>query len=68
MRSYLALPLLLLGISLTLAQYQYQAPHQQTLAQQFADVVDVVDPAEELRARPVKNRNTCTTKQNCCEY
>lgn len=68
MRSYLALPLLLLGCTLALAQYQYQAPHQQTLAQQFADVVDVVDPAEQvLKARPPKNRNQCNTKQNCCE-
>ncbi|KAH8248922.1 hypothetical protein KR032_004314 [Drosophila birchii] len=67
MRSYLTLPLLLLGCTLALAQYQYQAPHQQTLAQQFADVVDVVDPAEQaLKAvRPPKNRNQCTTKQNC---
>ncbi|SPP80064.1 blast:Transmembrane protease serine 6 [Drosophila guanche] len=66
MRCYLALPLLLLGCSLGLAQYQYQVP-QQTLAQQFADVVDVnVEDTAGLKAvRPGKQRNQCTAKQNC---
>ncbi|EDV99246.1 transmembrane protease serine 9 [Drosophila grimshawi] len=70
MRSYLALPLLLIGCSLALAQYQYLAP-QQTLNQQFGDVVNLVEQPKETmtneRARPKRGKRltACTTKANC---
>ncbi|XP_023031246.1 trypsin-1 [Drosophila willistoni] len=74
MRCSLSLPLLLLGFCLTLswAQYQYESPQKQhfTLAQQFADAVDVVEPQPDSdlkSSRPSrgKQRNQCTVKQNC---
>lgn len=67
--------LLLLGCSLALAQYEYQAPTQAKEEDQlkasaynrFGHVMDLLGPDHPLaegRARPV-NRNQCTTKANC---
>lgn len=68
MRCYLALAALLLAFSLTQAQYEYLVP-QRTINQQFEDVVEqlVEEPLSDVKARPSRYGNTCTTKANCCK-
>ncbi|KAH8398549.1 hypothetical protein KR215_012152 [Drosophila sulfurigaster] len=67
MRSQLAL--LLLGCSLALAQYNYDAPKDQlrTVNERFEDVVDLVAHQNELNEGRARKgaRNQCTTKANC---